>query len=93
MKDIIKQDVVQRLLPLLNNEQIKALDHTLEVVLDKYLENKTDNDEISNLELLQKFLEAKRIEGCSEKTLAYYQNTINRMFAHIGKEVMHIMIR
>lgn len=91
MKDIIKQDVVQRLLPLLNNEQIKALDHTLEVVLDKYLENKTDNDEISNLELLQKFLEAKRIEGCSEKTLVYYQNTINRMFAHIGKEVMHIM--
>ena len=67
MKDIIKQDVVQRLLPLLNNEQIKALDHTLEVVLDKYLENKTDNDEISNLELLQKFLEAKRIEGCSER--------------------------
>ena len=91
MKDIIKQDVVQRLLPLLNNEQIKALDHTLEVVLDKYLENKTDNDEISNLELLQKFLEAKRIEGCSEKTLAYYQNTINRMFAYIGKEVTHIM--
>ena len=24
MKDIIKQDVVQRLLPLLNNEQIKG---------------------------------------------------------------------
>lgn len=91
MKDIIKQEVVQRLLPLLDNAQIKALEHTLEIVLDKYLENKPDNDEISSVELLQKFLEAKRIEGCSEKTLAYYQNTINRMFAHIGKEVMHIM--
>lgn len=91
MKDIIKQEVVQRLLPLLDNAQIKVLDHTLEVVLDKYLENKTDNDKISNLELLQKFLEAKRIEGCSEKTLAYYQNTINRMFANIGKEVIHII--
>lgn len=91
MKDIIKQEVVQRLLPFLDNAQIKELDRTLEVVLDKYLENKFDNDEISSLELLQKFLEAKRIEGCSEKTLAYYQNTINRMFANIGKEVTHII--
>lgn len=91
MREIIKQEVVQRMLPLLDNAQIKALEHTLEVVLDKYLENKPDNDEISSVELLQKFLEAKRIEGCSEKTLAYYQNTINRMLSNIGKEVMHIM--
>lgn len=33
MKDIIKKEVVKRLLPLLNNAQIKALDHTLEIVL------------------------------------------------------------
>lgn len=91
MKDIIKQEVVQRLLPLLDNAQIKALDHTLEVILGKYLENKPSNDELSSLELLRKFLEAKRIEGCSEKTLAYYQSTINRMFVSIGKEVTHIM--
>lgn len=91
MKDIIKQEVVQRLLPLLDNAQIKALDHTLEVILGKYLENKPSNDELSSLELLRKFLEAKRIEGCSEKTLAYYQNTINRMFVNIGKEVTHII--
>ncbi|WP_416183915.1 site-specific tyrosine recombinase/integron integrase [Megasphaera sp.] len=91
MREIIKQEVVQRMLPLLDNAQIKALEHTLEIVLDKYLENKPDNDEISSVELLQKFLEAKRIEGCSEKTLAYYQNTINRMLSNIGKEVMHIM--
>ena len=36
-------------------------------------------------------MEAKRIEGCSEKTLTYYQNTINRMLTETGKEVTHIM--
>ena len=91
MKESIKQEVLQRMLPFLDNAQAKALEQALETVLGKYIENKPDKDEISSQELLQKFLEAKRIEGCSEKTLAYYQNTINRMLEEIGKEVMHIM--
>lgn len=91
MKESIKQEVLQRMLPLLDNAQTKALEKTLESVLCKYMEDKSDKDETSNQELLQNFLEAKRIEGCSEKTLTYYQNTINRMLTKIGKEVMHIM--
>ena len=91
MKEAIKKEVLQRMLPLLDNAQSKALAQTLESVLCKYFEDKPDKDEISSQELLQKFLEAKRIEGCSEKTLTYYQNTINRMLTQIGKEVMHIM--
>lgn len=91
MKESIKQEVLQRMLTFLDNAQAKALEQTLESVLDKYMEDKLDKDEISSQELLQKFLEAKRIEGCSEKTLTYYQNTINRMLTQIGKEVMHIM--
>lgn len=91
MKEAIKKEVLQRMLPLLDNAQSKSLAQTLESVLCKYFEDKRDKDEISSQELLQKFLEAKRIEGCSEKTLTYYQNTINRMLTQIGKEVMHIM--
>ena len=91
MKESIKQEVLQRMLPLLDNAQTKALEKTLESVLCKYMEDQPDKDETSSQELLQKFLEAKRIEGCSEKTLTYYQNTINRMLTEIGKEVMHIM--
>ena len=91
MKESIKQEVLQRMLPLLDNAQAKALEQTLESVLCKYMEDKPDKDEISSQELLQKFLEAKRIEGCSEKTLTYYQNTINRMLTETGKEVRHIM--
>lgn len=91
MKELIKQEVLQRMLPLLDNAQIKALDQTLESVLNQYIEGKPDKDAISSQELLQKFLEAKRIEGCSEKTLSYYQKTIDRMLKKIGKEVVHIM--
>lgn len=91
MKEFIKQEVLQRMLPLLDNFQISELKHTLESVLCKYLDKYPDKNEISNQELLQKFLEAKRIEGCSEKTLIYYQKTIDRMLMNTGKEVTHIM--
>lgn len=91
MKELIKQEVLQRMLPLLDNAQIKALDQILESVLNQYIEGKPDKDAISSQELLQKFLEAKRIEGCSEKTLSYYQKTIDRMLEKVGKEVIHIM--
>lgn len=91
MKEFIQKEVLQRMLPLLDNFQVSELKHTLETVLCKYLEDYTDKNEISSQELLQKFLKAKRIEGCSERTLSYYQKTIDRMLMNTGKEVMHIM--
>ena len=90
-KEVIKLEVLQRMLPLLDNAQAKALENTLESVFGKYFGETSDKDEINSQELLQKFLDAKRIEGCSEKTLAYYQKTINRMLTKVGKEVTHIM--
>ena len=36
------------------------------------------------------FLSAKRIEGCSEKTLKYYQSTINKMLSCTDKHLTHI---
>lgn len=91
MKEFIQKEVLQRMLPLLDNFQVSELKHTLETVLCKYLEDYPDKNEISSQELLQKFLKAKRIEGCSERTLSYYQKTIDRMLMNTGKEVMHIM--
>lgn len=53
MKESIKQEVLQRMLPLLDNAQAKALEQTLESVLGKYMEDKLDKYEISSQELLQ----------------------------------------
>lgn len=91
MKEFVKQEILTRMLPLLDNAQAKILEKTLENVLSKYLEGTPDQNEISNFELMERFLEAKRIEGCSEKTLIFYRNTIDRMLKEIGKEVVHIM--
>lgn len=88
---MIKQEVLQHMLPVLDNFQVNELKNSLESVLCKYLEQRTTKNEVDSRELLEKFLEAKRIEGCSEKTLTYYQSTINRMLENIEKEVMHIM--
>ena len=41
-------------------------------------------------ELIGKFIAAKRIEGCSEKTLKYYQTTIEAMITSLNKSVRHI---
>ena len=43
-----------------------------EVVLKTFSENEADKQEISNNDFLQMFLDAKRIEGCSERTIQYY---------------------
>lgn len=34
---------------------------------------------------MELFLAAKRIEGCSEKSLKYYKTTIEMMIATVGK--------
>ena len=89
MKQKIMNEVLQRMLPYLNNAQLDQLKTTLDSVLSKY-EVTEEPDSKSNEELIGKFVKAKRIEGCSEKTLNYYQKTIIDMVSAIEKEVMHI---
>ena len=47
-------------------------------------------ENVENSELLQKFIASKRVEGCSEKTLHYYESTIVKMFALLDKHVYKI---
>ena len=46
--------------------------------------------ELNNYELLELFLSAKKIEGCSSKTIDYYESTIKRMFIKINKKIENI---
>lgn len=43
-----------------------------------------------NGQLLSSFISAKKIEGCSEKTLAYYRSTIERLLAVLSVAICHI---
>ncbi|MDU1342009.1 MAG: tyrosine-type recombinase/integrase [Veillonella sp.] len=58
--------------------------YTLQIVLQKKLN--TQNNQTypyTNIEYMDMFISAKRIEGCSERTLAYYKATIEHMLSII----------
>ena len=92
MKQNLITDVVQGMLPYLNNAQTEKLQEVLQHTLFGYEVTKVEND-TENLEqdLVELFLSAKRIEGCSEKTLKYYNATIQAMLTCVGKSVRHIV--
>ena len=81
------------MLSSLNNEQLSKLKTTLEIYLyNVSIEAKQEADkEKEEVDYLEIFLSAKRIEGCSEKTLIYYKNTIQQMIDSIGKSVCTIV--
>lgn len=92
MKQNLITDVVQAMLPFLNNAQTEKLQEVLEHTLFDYEVTKNEKDEvISEQNLVESFLSAKKIEGCSEKTLKYYEATINSMLDSIGKEIKYIV--
>ena len=92
MRQRITNDVVQQMLPYLNNAQIEKLKDALEHILWNYdivpSDGKKQEQEQNYLSL---FLQAKRVEGCSEKSLKYYEKTIQKMLNGVGKTVKEIV--
>lgn len=91
MKQELVNEVLQQMLQCMDNAQIKHLEKVLKHTLfyyDVQRNDSTDNKESVDLEMA--FIAAKRIEGCSEKTLRYYKKTIDTMLERIGKEIIHI---
>ena len=92
MKNELITEVMQLMLPVLDNAQLKKLRQAMEQALFHYnVSGKKENSEKEDShELIDSFIAAKRIEGCSEKTLKYYKTTINAMVESVAKNVRHI---
>lgn len=73
---------------VLNMQQLQRLQETLLKHLVKKGNEK--NCPVDNGEFLDMFISAKKIEGCSERTLSYYKATIQNMFKEITTSVMQI---
>lgn len=77
--------------PYLNQKQKTILNKILKKnfknldIIEKDINSESNIHE--NTELLGIFISSKRVEGCSEKTLKYYQKTINHMFDNIDKRI------
>lgn len=92
MKQKLINDVVQGMLPFLNNAQAERLQDVLQHALWRYeVCETTDEEPEQEQDLVALFLSAKRIEGCSEKSLKYYQSTIQAMLDELGKGVKEIV--
>ena len=92
MKQDLIKDVIQGMLPYLNNAQNEKLQEVLKYTLANYEVTENQNKEkYSELNFVELFLSAKRIEGCSEKTLKYYKATIQAMIDSIGKGIKYIV--
>lgn len=93
MKEKLIMEIMQCMLPYLDYAQLSQLKQTMEHTLFNYdvSSTKEDNEENDSKVLIDKFIAAKRIEGCSEKTLRYYQTTIKAMVSKLDKNVRHIL--
>lgn len=91
MKQNLINDVIQGMLPYLNNSQTEKLQTVLRSALLHYSVEKNGSVEEPEQDLVASFLAAKRIEGCSEKSLQYYEATIKAMLSELGKDVKQIV--
>ena len=87
----IKNGIMQKMLSVLDNAQLEQLSKVLDNAffgVNVVSCDKTEED--NNDKLVESFISSKRIEGCSEKSLRYYQKTISKMLGAIGKQIKHI---
>ena len=93
IEDILN-DIVSGIKDVLSDEQMKQVSSSIKDVLAKYEINKrTSNEERrekENTELLDTFLSAKKIEGCSDKTIHYYQSSIDKLLNGLSKCIKEI---
>ena len=91
MKQKVMEEIVQQMLPYLDNVQLQKLQEILEHSFYGYeISGKDTEIEDDSQKLVDSFVYAKRIEGCSEKTLKYYRTTIEAMVKSVNKGVRHI---
>ncbi|MCR4638741.1 site-specific tyrosine recombinase/integron integrase [Ruminococcus sp.] len=92
MKNELITEIEQAMLKRLDNAGLQALHQVLINVFKNVIITSitaTDN-EMTNDNILSEFLSAKRIEGCSEKSLNYYCKTITAAMDGIDKNFKHI---
>lgn len=95
MKELLIKEIEQSMLRYLNNAQLEVLHQTLLRCTENMEINAIDDIQnhkfkYTNIELIDKFIAAKKIEGCSDKTINYYRSTLNRMQETILIHTTHI---
>ena len=92
MKNDLIADIQLKIKPYLNQNQYLKL---TKILIDNFedieiIYRNKDLIKLDNNELLNRFLSAKTVEGCSKKTIDYYKKTITKMLIKIKKRIEDI---
>lgn len=91
MKEIVKQEIISEMARILNFQQLQMLEKVIQhnfLHLEINCQPSEDSPLIEkNDSLLNLFISAKKVEGCSEKSLKYYQSTIEALFKKLNKKI------
>lgn len=72
----------------INKDQMSILKTILNSLRIQSTENQNDVGDLEKI--IPRFISAKRIEGCSEKTLKYYKITLNKLILDMPKNIREI---
>jgi len=91
MKEKLIQEVTDGMSETLTVDQMAQLNSVMLQVISKYTViedgDKVQEDFASNSRLLEIFLSAKLVEGCSQKTIKYYETTVKQLFKYMPKSL------
>lgn len=91
MKEKLIQEITDGMSDTLTVDQMAQLNSVLLQVISRYTVlqdgDKVQEDLVSNNRLLEIFLAAKLVEGCSQKTIKYYETTVKQLFKYMPKNV------
>ena len=85
MDESLMNNIECKMKAYLSAEQLRQLHDVLEGCLSEADEKKKETDD-----LIRIFLAAKRVEGCSDKTVKYYDSTLRNAVESIQKEIIKI---
>ena len=68
----------------------RQMDQLQKVLLQRLSEKQESSYRYANEDYVEMFIEAKRIEGCSERTLTYYRTTVEKFFGIVTEHVRKI---
>lgn len=80
-------NILNEMAEYLSISQMKKLQ---EVLLKNMKEQEESNSETSNYDYLKMFIAAKKIEGCSDRTVTYYKSTVEHLLKCIDTPIRKI---
>ncbi len=91
MKEQLMAEIQRKMLPYLNNEQrLQLREVLLHTFAGKEVTESVTMQEEQKIDPVAAFVSAKRIEGCSEKTLTYYRKTLQATLDGLSKTPQQI---